>query len=102
MKAKQSAKNVGKNTKYSIEMDITIGIESIGAIALFAVPPSAFVIRYFWNKEKCFVAMKTAIDKLTEHDGSSTDTHGDLYEKVNKIERNLFHMMGKMDITPVD
>jgi len=46
--------------------------------------------------------LKQKVDTLTKHDEGSDDTHSTLYTKVNKIERNLYHLMGKLDIDPID
>ena len=83
-------------TEIVIDVNVLIGI---GAIIL---PITAIFARHLWIKGKCFGLMKAAIEQLQNHDEGSSDTHGDLYEKVNKIERNLYHMMGQMKIKPVD
>jgi len=46
--------------------------------------------------------LKQKVDTLMQHDEGSDDTHDTLYSKVNKIERNLYHLMGKLDIDPID
>jgi len=46
--------------------------------------------------------LKQKVDNLEKSDSSSDDTHSTLYSKVNKIERNLYHLMGKLDVEPID
>jgi len=46
--------------------------------------------------------LKQKVDTLMLHDVGSEDTHDTLYSKVNKIERNLYHLMGKLDVKPID
>lgn len=46
--------------------------------------------------------LKQKVDTLMQHDEGSDDTHSTLYSKVNKIERNLYHLMGKLDVDPID
>ena len=46
--------------------------------------------------------LKQKVDTLVKHDEGSDDTHDSLYSKVNKIERNLYHLMGKLDVDPID
>ena len=76
------------------ELLVAVGIPATGAMIA--------IIRHFWNKSKCFIILKQKVEELTDHDEGSSETHSNLYEKVNKIERNLFHLMGKMNVTPVD
>jgi hypothetical protein len=83
-------------------MEVTIDINVLYGILAAVFPITLITARHFWNKEKCFVTMKAAIIELQKHDGDSTNTHSELYEKVDKIERNLYHMMGQMKIKPVD
>ena len=79
-----------------IQWEVLIGIGIPAAAA------SVAVIRHLWNKSKCFIILKQKVEQLTSHDEGASNTHSDLYDKVNKIERNLFHLMGKMNVTPVD
>ncbi len=76
------------------ELLVGLGIPATGAMIA--------IIRHLWNKSKCFVILKQKIEQLTDHDEGASDTHSDLYDKVNKIEKNLFHLMGKMNVTPID
>ena len=46
--------------------------------------------------------LKQKIDTLITHDEESSGTHSVLYNKVNKIERNLYHLMGQMKVKPID
>jgi hypothetical protein len=57
------------------------------AVAVPAVTAMAFVIRYFWNKEKCFVKMANTIKTLTQHDGDSSETHTDFAYRLTEIEK---------------
>lgn len=81
---------------------IFIQWEILVGLGLPAAAVSVAVIRLLWNKSKCFVILKQKVEQLTEHDEGSGETHSDLYDKVNKIERNLFHLMGRMDVDPID
>lgn len=46
--------------------------------------------------------LKQKVDTLWEHDVGSDDTHNTLFSKLNKIERNLYRLMGKLNVDPVD
>ena len=56
------------------------------------------VIRYLISKEICFKILKEKVRRLSESDSSSSDTHGDLYEKYNEISNRLSILEGKIDI----
>ena len=83
-------------------LEISIQWEIVTAVGIPAVIAAIGIIRYFWKKEQCFVTMKHKIDELAKSDEGSNDTHSDLYSKMNRIERNLFHLMGKLEVKPVD
>ncbi len=83
-----------------IEWEILIGV-GVG-VGIPAGAAAIAVIRHFWNKSKCFIILKEKVEQLAKDDAGSSDTHSDLYDKVNKIERNLFHLMGRMKIDPID
>lgn len=46
--------------------------------------------------------LKQKVDTLETSDTTSSDTHDKLFSKVGKIERNLYHLMGKLDVEPID
>lgn len=46
--------------------------------------------------------LKQKVDTLESSDTDSSDTHNELFSKVNKIERNLYHLMGKLDCKPIE
>jgi len=46
--------------------------------------------------------LKQKVDTLSKSEEEGDDTHSSLFSKVNKIERNLYHLMGKLNIDPVD
>jgi len=55
------------------------------------VPLSALAIaigRYFWKKEKCFIAMKTKIDELSRNDKGASEDHDGYEERLKLIEEN--------------
>jgi len=58
------------------------------AIAVPAIATAIGVIRYFWKKEKCFIAMKNKIIELSEHDGEATEEHNGYEERLKIIEEN--------------
>lgn len=79
-----------------IQWELLTGIGIPGIIAAIAA------IRYFWKKEKCFIILREKVEQLNNAENGSHETHSDLYKKVNKIERNLFHLMGKLDVKPIE
>ncbi len=83
-------------TVFGIQIEILTGVGIPAGAAAF------FIARHFWEKTKCFHLMKQKIEDLSKADEGSHETHSDLYDKVNKIERNLFHLMGKMNVKPID
>jgi len=82
--------------------EITFSVELLAAIGVFITPITILAVRFWIKREKCFTVLEQKVDNLSNHDEGAHDTHTDLYEKVNRIERNLFHLMGVMKITPVD
>ena len=46
--------------------------------------------------------LKQKVDTLSKSEEEGDDTHTSLFSKVNKIERNLYHLMGKLNIDPID
>ena len=62
-----------------LEIGLAILIPGCGA--------AAFVIKYFWKKEKCFIAMENKINELSKHDGDSSETHTDFDFRLNEIEK---------------
>lgn len=58
------------------------------AILIPATGISLAVIRYFWNKEKCFLTMKNKIDELSKHDVGASEDHDGYEERLAKIETN--------------
>jgi hypothetical protein len=65
-------------------MWIEIGL----AIAVPGTAAAIGVIRYFWKKEKCFIAMRNKIDELSRSDGDSDETHTDFDYRMKVIETN--------------
>jgi len=76
---------------------IFIQWEIITALGIPALVSSIGIIRYFWKKEKCFIAMKDKIDSLTKHDNSSNDLHNDLDERLSKVEQNQRDFESKLE-----
>ena len=46
--------------------------------------------------------LKQKVDTLSKSEEDGDSTHGKLFSKVNKIERNLYHLMGKLNVEPID
>jgi hypothetical protein len=57
---------------------------------------------YFHNKELCFQLLKAKVEQLSGIADKSTNTHSDLYKRVDSIEKNLHLIMGRMGIEPVE
>ena len=62
------------------ELIAGVGIPSIGAVA--------FIIRYFWNKEKCFLALKNKINSLDQRDKISIDEHDGFAGRIKVLEND--------------
>ncbi len=83
-----------------VSVSIIIGA-AIGVAAILS-PLIYKGIRYIIDLHICVKLMKQRLTSVEGVADNSGDTHSDIYKKVNKIERNLFHLMGKMNVTPVD
>ena len=46
--------------------------------------------------------LKQKVDTLTKADSDSAGTHNALFSKVNKIEKNLYHLMGTLHCNPIE
>lgn len=62
----------------SVEIFLAIFIPGIGA--------AAAIVKYFWKKEKCFLAMKTKINSLSKSDKNSIEVHDDIEDRLNGFE----------------
>ena len=58
------------------------------AIAIPGTGIAMATIRYFWKKEKCFIALKNKIDELSAHDTNANKDHNNYEERLTKIEQN--------------
>ncbi|KKN75474.1 hypothetical protein LCGC14_0380950 [marine sediment metagenome] len=85
---------------FGIQIELFLGI--LTGLGVPGCAAAFFVIRHFWEKTKCFHLMKQKIEQLDKIATGSHDTHTDLYNKIDRLERNLFLLMGKMKVTPVD
>jgi len=62
-----------------LEIGIGVGIPLAGL--------TIAVGRYLWKKEKCFIALKNAVNVLTSHDQGSDDLHEGFDERLTNIEQ---------------
>ncbi len=65
-----------------ILLDVNLILLIIGVLS----PSSVFIARYFWRKERCFTALQSLVNKLTESDKSSDDTHVTLTREIKEIK----------------
>ena len=63
----------------AIEIFLALFIPGLGA--------AAGIIRYFWKKEKCFLAMRNKINSLSKADKDSHVVHDDIEERMDDFER---------------
>jgi len=80
-----------------IPIALAVGIPAVGA--------ALAIVRYFWKKEKCFIAMKNKIDELSKHDGDSLKTHNeydleirDIQDKQQEMSIYVKLILKKLDI----
>lgn len=59
-------------------------------------------IVYFHKKELCFQLLKQKVEQLSGVADHSTDTHSDLYKKVDVLEKNIHLIMGHLGLDPVE
>ena len=45
--------------------------------------------------------LKQKVDNLSKSEEEGDETHESLFSKVNKIERNLNHLMDRLNIDPI-
>ena len=58
-------------------------------------------IVYFHKKEICFQLLQAKVNELSGVADKSTNTHGDLYKKVDVLEKNIHLMMGHLGLDPI-
>lgn len=68
-------------------MEVLIELEYLIPIIGLISPPAFFIARYFWKKEKCFVAMQNKIDYLSSKEQSSDDEHDGFDGRLTEIEK---------------
>jgi hypothetical protein len=82
-----------------------IQIEIFAGVVIPAASAAAVVIWrtivFFHNKELCFQLLKNKVEGLKGEAQDGHETHKDLYDKVDMIERNLMLVMGHLGIEPV-
>jgi hypothetical protein len=66
--------------------EIVIDVNILLAIAALIFPITLITGRHFWNKGKCFVSMKAAIEQLQRHDVGATDEHDGYNDRLTAIE----------------
>ena len=64
-----------------------MAIEIFLALFLPGLGAAAGIVRYFWKKEKCFLAMKNKINSLSKSDKESVEVHDDLEERMDEFEK---------------
>ena len=83
-----------------ISISIVIGA-AIGVAAIFS-PLIYKGIRYIIDLHICVKLTKARLETVEGIAEDSGGTHSDIYSKVNKIERNLYHLMGTMKVDLID
>ena len=74
--------------------------------AIPAVGAAAFVVKYFWNKEKCFTKMANKIKSLDVSNVSAIHEHSEFDSRLNNLEKDaneikiyLRQILNKLEIT---
>ena len=62
------------------ELAVGVGIPAAGA--------AAFIVKYFWNKEKCFLALKNKINSLDKHDQEGIEEHNGIKSRIDDLEQD--------------
>ncbi len=77
-------------------MEITFAIESLAAIGLIVTPITVLSVRFWIKREKCFTILEHKVDNLSIRDEGSTDTHKEIFDRLNSIDKNVAFIMGAM------
>ena len=83
-------------------MEVTFSVETLAAIGIFVTPITLLAVRFWIKREKCFTVIEQKVNNLTIHDEGSEETHKDIFERLNNLDKNVHLILGAMKITPVD
>ena len=68
------------------------------AVLIPSTVSAAFIIRYFWKKDKCLTLAMQRLDKQEKSEERSHNTHGELYDKINDLGNRTIALEVKMDL----
>lgn len=87
---------------FIMEHGVFIQWELLVGVGIPAVIVCGGVIGYLVKFTKCITVLQQKVSSLTNHDAGATDTHKDIFSRLDRIDRNMYLIMGKMKLTPVD
>ncbi len=83
-------------------MEITFDLNILLAFGVFITPISAVGIRHYIIKSRCFTILQQKVENLETHDEGSSDTHKEIFDRLNSLDKNVHLILGAMKIKPVD
>lgn len=83
-----------------LTLSVIIGV-AIGVAGILS-PLVYKGIRYIIDLHICVKLTKQRLENVEGIAEDSGDTHSDIYKKVNRLERNLFHLMGSLNVKPIE
>ena len=75
--------------------DATIGVMITLAIPLFGA--AAYIIHYFWKRARCVDTLATRVESWEDDAARDRETHKDIYNRLNHIDRNVARILGFLD-----
>ena len=79
------------------ELLVGAGVPAVGAMIA--------IVHHFWNKSKCFVMIKNDvtnlkqdIDNFKKEVKKARDTHLEIFERLNSLDKHLGSVEGKLDM----
>lgn len=79
-------------------MEITFTVEALAAIGIIVTPITVLSVRFWIKREKCFTVLEHKVDNLASSDEGSSDTHKEIFDRLNSIDKNVAFIMGAMKI----
>lgn len=73
-------------------------IEIIIPVIIASTLSAAFIIRYFWNKDKCLTLAMKKLEDFEKSEDRSHDTHGELRDKINDLGNRTTALETKVDL----
>jgi len=79
-------------------MEITFDLNILIAFGIIVTPITVLSVRFWIKREKCFTVLEQKVDNLSIRDEGSTDTHKEIFDRLNSIDKNVAFIMGAMKI----